>query len=318
MQKAFLDVALAWATFRLALREAFIADVRRMIHWAEQLGRSGPNEEPMAPKIVVLCGSTRFAKEFTRENARLTADGRIVLAPGWFGHHAPGCQRAGWAAKLNVPCPLCGARVLTPRLKEELDLLHLRKIDLADEVFVVNVGGYVGDSTKAEIAYAERLGKPITYLEDLATDANPKELSGGVVTRPALGADPAEAGPEKIIPLSEILERPVHMRDLLPTRTFSSEPAPVRNTGPAVWLLVVQDMHARDIHGREKYRTPLQPNNGRNSLQDAYDEVLDLAVYLKKQLVETRPRQCSECMLLENEHGADDVCSGGGEHKWSL
>jgi hypothetical protein len=50
-------------------------------------------------------------------------------------------------------------------VRESLDGLHKRKIDLADSVFILNVGGYVGDSTRSEIAYAEALHKPITYLE---------------------------------------------------------------------------------------------------------------------------------------------------------
>ncbi len=49
---------------------------------------------------------------------------------------------------------------------DRLDELHLRKIDLADEVFILNVGGYIGESTRKEIEYAQRQGKPIKYLSD--------------------------------------------------------------------------------------------------------------------------------------------------------
>lgn len=101
------------------------------------------------PRIVVLCGSTRFRDEFTETNRRLTLEGAIVLGPGCFSH--------------------CGDPV-TEGDKVRLDELHRRKIDLADEVFVVNPRtpdhpcGYIGDSTRSEIAYAETLGKPISYL----------------------------------------------------------------------------------------------------------------------------------------------------------
>jgi len=64
------------------------------------------------------------------------------------------------------------------------------------------------------------------------------------------------------------------------------EPAPIRNELPGCWQAVIEDMKSRDRFGREKYGTPLQPNNGRNALQDAYEEVLDLAVYLKQKIME--------------------------------
>ncbi len=53
------------------------------------------------------------------------------------------------------------------RAKELLDDMHKRKIDMADEIFAINVGGYVCDSTKSEIAYAAATGKRITYLEPI-------------------------------------------------------------------------------------------------------------------------------------------------------
>lgn len=99
------------------------------------------------PKIVCLCGSTKFKKEFIEANFTFTMAGDIVLTVGWFSH--------------------ADGEVYTPSEaeKEKLDELHLRKIDLADEVYVVNVGGYVGESTAREIRYAARLGKPICWRE---------------------------------------------------------------------------------------------------------------------------------------------------------
>ncbi|WP_047892949.1 hypothetical protein [Micromonospora sp. RV43] len=105
----------------------------------------------LTPSVVVLCGSTRFKTHFEQANRALTLNGRIVLAPGVFGH-ADGIEP-------------------TDQEKTLLDALHLRKIDLADEVLVVNPGGYIGDSTRNEIAYAQRAGKPISYLHDAQADA---------------------------------------------------------------------------------------------------------------------------------------------------
>ncbi len=99
------------------------------------------------PKVVCLCGSTKFKQEFIKANFDFTMKGYIVLTVGWFSH-----------ADGQTYFP-------TPDEKKALDELHKRKIDLADYVFVLNVGGYIGDSTRSEIAYAEAHGKPISYLE---------------------------------------------------------------------------------------------------------------------------------------------------------
>lgn len=105
---------------------------------------------PSRPPIVVLCGSTRFYDEFQRANYELTMAGRIVLSVGFYPHNP---QVHGEA----VGC--------TPEQKVSLDELHKRKIDLADQVLVLNVGGYIGESTRSEIDYAVRHGKPVRYLE---------------------------------------------------------------------------------------------------------------------------------------------------------
>ena len=97
-------------------------------------------------KIVTLCGSTRFKEQFMEAQKRLTLKGCIVISVGLFGHSGDG-------------------DVWKPGVKEMLDDMHLRKIDLADEIFVINVGDYIGESTKREIAYAERTGKNVNYLE---------------------------------------------------------------------------------------------------------------------------------------------------------
>ena len=97
-------------------------------------------------KIITLCGSTRFRDEFIEAQKRLTLEGNIVISVGLFGHSGD-------------------SEVWSEGTKEMLDDMHLRKIDLADEIFVINPGGYIGSSTGKEIAYAEKTGKGIAYLE---------------------------------------------------------------------------------------------------------------------------------------------------------
>ena len=101
------------------------------------------------PEIVCLCGSTRFFDEFRRQNLRLTIEGKIVLSIG--------CDT-------KSDGDLFGTEDFAD-LKARLDDLHKRKIDLADRVLVLNVGGYIGESTRSEIAYAQQIGRPVDYLE---------------------------------------------------------------------------------------------------------------------------------------------------------
>ena len=98
-------------------------------------------------KVITLCGSTRFKEEFFEAQKRLTLEGNVVITVGLFGHSGDDV-------------------VWTEGVKDMLDRQHLAKIDLADEIFVINVGGYIGDSTRREIAYAEFKGKSISYLEE--------------------------------------------------------------------------------------------------------------------------------------------------------
>ena len=104
----------------------------------------------MKPRIVCLCGSTRFSEAFREANLRETLAGRIVLTIG--------CDMREDAALFPDPAE-------REEIKERLDRLHLAKIDLADDVLILNVGGYIGESTRREIEYATRTGKPVRYLE---------------------------------------------------------------------------------------------------------------------------------------------------------
>jgi hypothetical protein len=101
------------------------------------------------PKTVTICGSTRFRTAMAAVNYRLTLAGAIVLAPGVFGHDGD---------------------PLTDDDKARLDTLHLRKIDASDEIVVVNIAGYTGESTRAEIAYARSRKIMVTFLVDAAGD----------------------------------------------------------------------------------------------------------------------------------------------------
>lgn len=103
--------------------------------------------------VVTLCGSTRFKDEFMEAQKRLTLEGNIVISVGLFGHSG---DREVWE---NMD-----EGTLT-KTKEMLDDMHKRKIDMADSIYVINVGGYIGDSTRSEIEYAKVHGKQVIYLE---------------------------------------------------------------------------------------------------------------------------------------------------------
>ena len=104
-------------------------------------------------KVITLCGSTRFKDEFMEAQKRLTLEGNIVISVGLFGHSGD-----------NEVWESMDEGTLT-KTKEMLDDMHKRKIDMADEIFVINVGGYIGSSTRSEIDYAVAAGKPVHYLE---------------------------------------------------------------------------------------------------------------------------------------------------------
>lgn len=95
------------------------------------------------PEIVCICGSAQFLAEMRATNRDLTFAGVIVVAPSE-ADESP-----------------------TPEQKDILDVLHLRNIDLADRVLIVNPGGYVGESTRREIVYAQAVGKPVTFTDPI-------------------------------------------------------------------------------------------------------------------------------------------------------
>lgn len=103
---------------------------------------------------ITLCGSTKFKAAFEKWNRRLSLEGHSVYSVAFFGH--------------------AGER-LTAEQKTALDAVHLRKIDNSDVVFVLDVGGYLGESTRREIAYAESEGKEVRYLSSHPDYVAPSE-----------------------------------------------------------------------------------------------------------------------------------------------
>lgn len=95
--------------------------------------------------VITLCGSTRFKDQFLEAQKRLTLAGNIVISVGLFGHSGDDEVRAEGT-------------------KEMLDDMHKRKIDMADGIYVINVNGYIGSSTRSEIEYAMANGKEVFYL----------------------------------------------------------------------------------------------------------------------------------------------------------
>jgi hypothetical protein len=139
-----------WKSYSVE-KEARLSECQRMLIVINAL-----SEESTAPmtgigkrmKVITLCGSTRFKEQFLEQQKRLTLEGNIVISVGLFGHSGD-------------------EEVWKPGTKEMLDKMHLQKIDMADEIFVINVGGYIGESTRREIAHAEQTGKPVRYLESI-------------------------------------------------------------------------------------------------------------------------------------------------------
>jgi dienelactone hydrolase len=119
-------------------------DFSEMMHKSDSAAMALNHLVEPFPFVVCLCGSTRFKEEFEAVNKTLTEQGYIVLTVGSFGHH-------------GTP--------LDEKLKERLDGLHMNKIAISDFVYIINKDGYVGESTKREIAYAASLNKTIQYLE---------------------------------------------------------------------------------------------------------------------------------------------------------
>ena len=97
-------------------------------------------------KIITLCGSVKFKTEFMKVQEKLTLEGNIVFTPNFLNN---------LKGEINL------------ETKKMLDEMHRQKIDMSDEIYVINFGGYIGESTKSEIEYAKIKGKKISYLESI-------------------------------------------------------------------------------------------------------------------------------------------------------
>ena len=170
-------------TNTLLERYTFVCKRWRCMHGAQVAGGYCPccfsriMTEPFPrPKVVVLCGSTRFKDEYRRFEKQFTHEGKIVLTVGDL-ETSSGAPPHEFVSGGTGCCAVCddlpgqGEHTavnydIDPELKQRLDDLHKRKIDIADEVFIINPGGYIGASTRSEIEYAKWYEKPITYMVD--------------------------------------------------------------------------------------------------------------------------------------------------------
>lgn len=124
----------------------------------------------LRPRVVCLCGSTRFWRTFQQASLQETIAGRIVLSIG----AASGTDDDHFG---NLP------REEYDRIKATLDELHLRKVEMADEILVLNVGGYIGESTARELAHARKLGKMVRFWEPEKYYFIREKRSGQVLSR---------------------------------------------------------------------------------------------------------------------------------------
>lgn len=96
-------------------------------------------------KVITLCGSRKFKDDFIREGKRLTLEGNIVLSLSLMDN--------------------ADNEVFDNHVKQMLGEMHKQKINMSDEIFVINKGGYIGESTRLEIAYALQNNKKVNYME---------------------------------------------------------------------------------------------------------------------------------------------------------
>ena len=139
-----------------ATLEVHLVKMASILHDPEEHAELMRRARQQRPTIVCLCGSTRYHRDFMEVAALESLKGRIVLTV----HSFQFVPRQDSNGKHLV------FESITPEQKVHLDELHLRKIDLADEVIILNRDGYMGDSTRAELAYARTRRKHIRFLED--------------------------------------------------------------------------------------------------------------------------------------------------------
>lgn len=149
INKITTDLGNEYPQLDFSFQDGYFEELMLIIAKA-QLAKNQPDREKK-PKVVTLCGSTRFVEYFNEYRMKLTLQGEIVLGIELVvpQTHQQDPQHSDYETKIM------------------LDELHKRKIDISDYILVLNVGGYIGDSTRGEIEYAESTGKPVVYLEAL-------------------------------------------------------------------------------------------------------------------------------------------------------
>lgn len=101
--------------------------------------------------VVTLCGSSKFRDDFRRVEKELCLKGNVVLSMNLFGH-------------TDSP------EAFKPETKSMLDDIHKQKISMSDFIYVINKGGYIGESTRNEIKFAKSLGIEVHYMEENIND----------------------------------------------------------------------------------------------------------------------------------------------------
>ena len=140
-------------------------------------------------RVITLCGSTKFRAAFEEWNARLTMEGHLVFSVGVFRHD--------------------GSTTLTPEQEKTLEDVHMEKISLSDEIFVLDVGGYIGDSTRKEIAWAKSLGKKVRHLSKEYPDWSENDLAKEVLRTLRAAEDAHEEAREALLKVVHATDKAV-------------------------------------------------------------------------------------------------------------
>ena len=151
--------------------------------------QQAPQSAEGEAKVITLCGSTKFEAEFAEVNQRLTMEGCVVISLGMFS--LPNLPDYDWTT-------------YSSDLRRRLGKLHFQKIRMADEVYVVDPGGYVGESIRRENASAESLGKPVRYLGRDLDCSLQRERSGDQQVAQQIALDQLHCNIKSAIDLSQL------------------------------------------------------------------------------------------------------------------
>ena len=176
----------SWATFNYTISLSGVAcDNYMPMYRTEAAGSTTTEEADMThfhfqgieltttrPTIITLCGSSRFCAEMAILAWEFEKGGAIALGLHLLPHDY--CVEQGMIPDADGNIHHIGEQ---EGVEQQMDALHFKKIEMADSIFIVNIGGYIGSSTAREIAYAKHLGKRISYLEDVQIPPTDKKGS---------------------------------------------------------------------------------------------------------------------------------------------